>query len=200
MFCHYRVNIFLSNTKSIFVRCQRFLTDFRSEQWGKFLGKANFGCIFRGFSARRRKVGEGDQFLERNVQNQVMINRAGEWTNFYSNETLLFRTRRWYGLRQFAYIVDTRRTWFQGNLLHQRRNHKNLLFCQKWVVTDIRTLFTKSILALIQAKFSALIIILSVAGVIIAATTTFCCFMLKRRQKREGERNAFIQKLVRIVW
>ncbi len=54
MFCHYSVNIFLSNTKSIFVRCQRFLTDFRSEHWGTFLGKANFGYIFREFSPRKR--------------------------------------------------------------------------------------------------------------------------------------------------
>jgi Flp pilus assembly protein TadB len=78
-------------------------------------------------------------------------------------------------------------------------NHKSPLFCQKRVVADIRILFSQSILALIQTNFSALIIILSVAGVIIAATTTFCCFMLKRRQQRERERNAFIQKLVRIL-
>jgi Flp pilus assembly protein TadB len=76
-------------------------------------------------------------------------------------------------------------------------NHKNPLSCQKRVVTDIRILFSQSILALIQTNFSALIIILSVAGVIIAATMTFCCFMLKRRQQRERE--ALIQKFAQLV-
>jgi len=57
--------------------------------------------------------------------------------------------------------------------------------------------FSQSILALIQAKFSALIIILSVAGLIIAAATIFCCFKLKRQQQRERE--AFIQKFAQLV-